>query len=105
MYLLPSFCEALLQGHILSIPDLDTPTGLSPLLTPPSSDGPENSQQHAMWVQVLLAMGQERLSKDESGDLLEQWFHVVTITQELCHITRNFVWVSGGYLSAGGPLS
>ena len=27
--------QALLQGYILKIPDLDSPTGLSPLLTPP----------------------------------------------------------------------
>ena len=43
IYLLTSFCQALLQGHILAIPDLDAPTGISPLITPPSSVGPENS--------------------------------------------------------------
>ena len=34
IYLPTSFCQSLLQGHILSIPDPDAPTVLSPLLTP-----------------------------------------------------------------------
>ena len=42
IYPLTSFCQALLQGHILAIPDPDAPTGLSPLLTPPSSAVPVN---------------------------------------------------------------
>ena len=50
-------------------------------------------------------MSQERLSKDDYRELLEQWFHVVTMTQELYNSTRNFVRVSGDYLSAGRPLS
>ena len=54
IYLPTSFCQALLQGHILAIPDPDTPMGLSPLLTPSSSAGPANAHQRAMRIQVLL---------------------------------------------------
>ena len=43
IYLPTSFCQAFLQGHILSIPDPDVPTGLPPLLTSPSSAGPANT--------------------------------------------------------------
>ena len=57
IYLPTSFCQALLQGHILAIPDSDAPTGLLPLLTPPSSAGTANAQQRAMRIQVLLSMG------------------------------------------------
>ena len=67
IYLPTSFCQALLQGHILAIPDPDTPTGLSTLLTPPSSTGPVNAQQRDMRIQVLLSMGQYCLSKEEAG--------------------------------------
>ena len=45
IYLPTSFCQALLQGHILDILDPDALTGLSPLLTPPYSYGPANAQQ------------------------------------------------------------
>ena len=45
LYLLMYFLQALLQGHILVIPDLDAPAGLPPLLTLPSSAGPANVQQ------------------------------------------------------------
>ena len=51
-----SFCQALLQGHILAVPDPDAPTGISPLLSPPYSAGPANAQQRAMKIQVLLSM-------------------------------------------------
>ena len=54
LYLPSSFCQALLQGHILAIPDPDAPTGLLPLLTPPSSTGAANAQQREMRIQVLL---------------------------------------------------
>ena len=37
IYLPTSLCQAILQGNILDILDLDAPTGLSPLLTPPYS--------------------------------------------------------------------
>ena len=66
LYLPTSFCQALLQGHILAIPDPDAPTVLLPLLTPPYSAGPANAQQRAMRIQVLLSMRQDRLSKEEA---------------------------------------
>ena len=56
IYLPTSFCQALLQGHILSIPDPDAPTGLLSLLTPPYSVVPANVQQRAVRIQVLLSM-------------------------------------------------
>ena len=59
IYLPTYFCQVLLQGHILAIPDPDAPTGLSPLLTPPSSAGPVNAQQREMRIQVLLSMGKD----------------------------------------------
>ena len=34
LYLTTSFCQYLLQAHILAIPYPDAPTGLSPLITP-----------------------------------------------------------------------
>ena len=40
-----------------------------------------------MIVQVLLAIGQERLSKEEVGDLLDQKFCIIVTTQELRHST------------------
>ena len=57
-----------------------------------------------MRVQVKIAMGQECLSKDESGKLLYQRVHVVAMTQELRHSTRNFLWLIGDYLGTEGPL-
>ena len=98
IYLLTSFCQALLQGHILAIPDPDAPTGLLPLLTAPSSAGPANAQQQAMQIQVLLSMGQDRLSKEDATELLDQRFHVLTSTQDLSHSTRNFVKLAVDYL-------
>ena len=95
LYLPTSFCQALLQGHILAIPDPDTPAGISPLLTPPFSAGPANAQQREMRIQVLLSMGQDRLSKEEVTELLDQRVHVLTLTQDLRHSTRNFVWLVG----------
>ena len=71
IYLPTSFCQALLQGHILVIPDPDTPTGLSPLLTPPSSAGPSNNQRRAMHIQDLLSMRHYCLSKEEATELLD----------------------------------
>ena len=58
-----------------------------------------------MRVQVLLTMGQDRLSKDKAGELLDQHVHVVKTNQELCHSTRNFVQITKDYLGAEGPLS
>ena len=68
------FYQALLQIHILYIPDPDSPTGLSPIITPQSSDGSAISNQHAMRVQVLLAMGKYCLFKEEAGRHLDQRF-------------------------------
>ena len=94
-YLPTSFLQALLQGHILEIPDLGAPTGMSPLLTPPASSRPANSQHRSMRIQFLLVMGQYCLSKEEEGELLDQSVHVVTTTQDLRHGTRNFVRLIG----------
>ena len=44
IYFPTSFCQDLLHGHIIAIPDPYMPTGLSPLLTPLSSAGPANAQ-------------------------------------------------------------
>ena len=71
IYIPTSLCQALLQRHIMVIPDPDVPTGLSPLLTPPSSAGPANAQQRTMRIQVLLSMGQDRLSKEEATEILD----------------------------------
>ena len=43
-------------------------------------------------------MGQDCLSKEEAGKLLDQRVHVLTSTQELRHLTRNFVTLAGDYL-------
>ena len=40
-----------------------------------------------MRIQVLLLMGQDRLSKEEATDLLDHRVHVLTLTQELRHLT------------------
>ena len=104
IYLHTSFFQALLQGHILDILDPDTPTGLSPLLTPPYSAGPANAQQRAMRIQVLLSMGQDFLSKEEAGELLDQRVNVLTSTQELRHSTQNFVKLAGDYLGEERPI-
>ena len=61
LYLPTSFYQALPQWHILAIPGPDAPTGLSPLLNPPSSVGPANAHQREMRIQVLLPMGQDCL--------------------------------------------
>ena len=49
-------------------------------------------------------MGQEQLPKEEVRYILDQRFHVVTTTQELCHRTRNFVRLTGDYLGTEEPL-
>ena len=67
IYLPTSFCQDLLQGHILVIPDPDAPTRLSALLKPPPSAGPVNSQKQAMRIQVLLSLGQNRFINRKSG--------------------------------------
>ena len=49
-------------------------------------------------------MGQDRLSKDEVGEQLEQRVHVLTYTQELRHLTRNFMELAGDYLGEENPI-
>ena len=104
IYLPIYFCQALLQGNILAILDLDAPTGLSPLLTPPYSAGPANAQQRAIKIQVLLSMVQGSLSKEEAGKILDQRVHVLTSTQELRHSMRNFMKLAGDYLGEEIPI-
>ena len=57
-----------------------------------------------MRIQVLLSMGQDRLSKEEATELLDQRVHWITSTQEMCHSTRNFVKLAGDYLGEGSPV-
>ena len=104
IYLPTYFCQALLQGHTLEIPEPDAPTGLSPLLNPPSSVGPANAQQLDMRIQICLSMVQDCLSKEEATEILDQRVHVLTSTQELRHSTRNFVKLAGDYLGEGSPI-
>ena len=56
-----------------------------------------------MRIQVLLSMGQDRLSKEEATEILDQRVHVLTSTQELRHSTQNFVKLEGDYLEEGSP--
>ena len=57
-----------------------------------------------MHIQVLLSMGQDFLSKEEVGELLDQRVHVLTSTQELCHSTQNFIKLAGDYLGKENPI-
>ena len=57
-----------------------------------------------MRIQVLLYMGQDRLSKEEATELLDQRVHVLTSTQEQRLLTRNFVSLPGDYLGEGSPV-
>ena len=36
-----------------------------------------------MIIQILLAMGQDRISKEESGKLLDQRVHMVATNQDI----------------------
>ena len=49
-------------------------------------------------------MGQDCLSKEEATELLDQRVHVLTSTQDLRHLTRNFVKLAGDYLGEGIPV-
>ena len=49
-------------------------------------------------------MGQDCLSKEEAGKLLDQRVHVLTSTQELRHSTQNFVKLAGFYLREDIPI-
>ena len=51
-----------------------------------------------MHIQVLLSMGKDLLSQEEATKLLDQRVHVLTFTQELRHLTRNFVKLVEDYL-------
>ena len=64
-----------------------------------------NVQQRTMRVLVLLSMGQYRISKEKSGELLDQWVHVIATTQELRNSTRNLVRMTGDYIGYEGPLN
>ena len=75
------FCQALLHSNNIAIPEPNAPTGLSMILTPPLSAGLENAQQRAIIVQVLLAMEQDQLSKEELVEFLDHRIHVVATTQ------------------------
>ena len=79
IYLPTLFYQYLLQWHTLTIPDQDSPTGLSPPPSP-SFTGPTNTQQKEIKIQVLIVMGQYRLSKDEAEDILEQRVHVLNVS-------------------------
>ena len=57
-----------------------------------------------MKVQVIIAMGQDRLSKDKSGELLDQCVYVVAMTQDPRHSTRKYVRLTRDYLGTEGPL-
>ena len=51
-----------------------------------------------MRIQVPLYVGQYCLYKEEVTELLDKRVHVLTSTQELRHLTRNFVKLAGEYL-------
>ena len=57
-----------------------------------------------MRIQVLLSMVQDRISKEEAGDLLDQRVQVLTSTQDLRHSKRNFVKLAGDYLREESPI-
>ena len=86
------------------IPNPDTTTVLSPIIASPVSAVSVNLQQFVIHIQVLLSLGQDRLSTKEAGKFLDQWVHVVTTTQEIQYRARNFIRVNGDYLGSEGPL-
>ena len=57
-----------------------------------------------MQTQVLLSMGQDRLSKEEAGEPMDQRVHVLTSAQELRHSKRNCVKLAGDYLGEDRPI-
>ena len=57
-----------------------------------------------MFIQVLLSIGQDRLSKEEAGKLLDQRVYVLSSTQELRHSTWYFVKLAGNYFGAERPI-
>ena len=57
-----------------------------------------------MRIQVLLSMGQDRLSKEEATEILDHRVHVLASTQELRHLTCNFVKLAWDYLGEESPI-
>ena len=57
-----------------------------------------------MKTQFFLSMGQDRLSKEEAGELLDQRVQVLTSIEELHHSTRNSVKLVGDYLGEEIPI-
>ena len=57
-----------------------------------------------MRIQVIMSMGQDRLSKEGATEILYQRVHVLTSIQELRHSTRNFVKIAGDYLGEVSPI-
>ena len=53
---------------------------------------------------MIMLMGQDRLSKEDAGNLLDQRVHVFASTQGLRQLTWNFVKVVGGYLGVEIPI-
>ena len=82
LYFPTAFYKDLFQGKTLDMTDSNAPTGLSSLLTPPSLSGPENLQRRAMQVQFLVTMCVHQISKEETGELLDQRVHMVNKTQD-----------------------
>ena len=86
------------------IPDSDVPTRLSPLLTLLSSAGSKNPQHRVTKIQIILAMLQDIMSKEEAGELLDQRVHIVTSTQEVRNYSKHFVKIVGDYLGGECPF-
>ena len=51
-----------------------------------------------------MSMGQDRLPKEEAGELLDQRFYVLMSSQDLRHLTRKFVKLAGNYLGEESPI-
>ena len=80
IYLPKSFWQDFFQGHFLEIPGLDSPTEMPHLLTPLDLAGPTKKHQRMMQVQVLSKIRKYCLTKEETGELMDQQVHVVTTT-------------------------
>ena len=51
-----------------------------------------------------MSMGNDSPYKEEAGELLYHRVHVLTSTQELRHLKRNFVNLAGDYLGEEIPI-
>ena len=49
-------------------------------------------------------MGQDSLSREEATEFLDQRVHILMSTQEMRHLTRNFVKLVGEYLGEESPI-